>query len=77
MGHLTDDGRCDCEPPANLSEAQRIGAQFGAQILGGIVCYGPPPPDSMLAWLLAQTKPTSADIAAERARRGIVIDYDD
>ncbi len=77
MGHATEDGWCDCEPPPNMAEAQRIGAQFGAQILGGIVCFGPPPPDSMLAWLQAQTNPTHADIAAERARRGIVIDKDD
>lgn len=77
MGHVTDEGWCDCEPPAGMPEAQRIGAQFGAQMLGVEICYGPPPPASMLAWVMDRENPTRGDIAAEWRRRGLLFDVDD
>ena len=77
MGHLRDDGWCNCEPPNDMPDAQRVGAQFGAQILGGVICYAPPPADSMLAWVLAQTDLKPGDIAAEWDRRGLTFKADD
>lgn len=77
MGHPADDGWCNCEPPADMPEAQRIGTQFSAQVLGVGLCYGLPPADSMLAWVMARENPTPGDIAAEWDRRGLAFDIDD
>ena len=77
MGHPTDDGWCDCEPPADMPDVQRVGAQFGAQMLGVEICYGAPPADSMLAWVMARENPTPGDIASEWKRRGLTLYVDD
>jgi len=73
MPHPTQDGWCDCQPPEVMTEAARTGADFAALMLGGSVCYGPPPPDSMLAWALAQPDLTAEAIRQEWARRGTAI----
>jgi hypothetical protein len=53
----------------------KLAAEFYATLMGGTVSYDPPPPDSMLAWLLAQPRPLAPGaISAEWARRGIVVD---
>lgn len=68
---------CGCKPPADMTEAARTGADFAALMLGASVCYGPPPPDSMLAWALAQPDLTAEAVWRERERRGITVDVDD
>jgi hypothetical protein len=52
----------------------RLAAEFAATLMGGRVADGPPPPDSMLAWLMANSPVTPEEIAAEWGRRGIQID---
>jgi hypothetical protein len=55
----------------------RLAAEFAAALMGGRVADGPPPPDSMLAWLMANSPVTPEEIAAEWARRGIHIAPED
>jgi hypothetical protein len=54
----------------------RLAAEFAATLLGGRVADEPPPPDSMLAWLMANSPVTPEEIAAEWTRRGIHVDPD-
>jgi hypothetical protein len=55
----------------DLTEEQRIAAEFAAQVLGGVLADGEPPPHTMLAWLLAHPGVTWAEVAAEFAARGV------
>ncbi|MFN8158855.1 MAG: hypothetical protein U0R68_15665 [Candidatus Nanopelagicales bacterium] len=54
-----------------LTEEQEISARFAAQMLGGEIASGPPPADSMLAWMLSHEGFTHDDVVAEYARRGV------
>ncbi len=54
-----------------LTEEAEITARFAAQMLGGTLADGPPPPGSVLDWLLRHPEATSDDLIAEWARRGI------
>lgn len=55
----------------DLTEEQRIAAEFAAQMLGGVLADGEPPPHTMLAWLQAHPGVTRAEVAAEYAARGV------
>lgn len=67
---VTDDARIPREHP-DLTEEQEITARFAAQMLGGELARGGPPPDSMLAWILSHEGFTPDDLVAEYARRGV------
>ena len=54
-----------------LDDEQRITAVFAAQMLGGELADGPPPPHSMLAWRLAHPGATRSEVAAEYRARGV------
>lgn len=56
----------------HLTEEAEVSARFAAQLLGCEIADGPPPPESMLAWLLERPSATSDDIQAEMQRRGLV-----
>jgi hypothetical protein len=54
-----------------------LAAHFYAALMGFTIAEGPPSPDSMLAWLLANDGATPEDIRAEHRRRGVVFDPND
>ncbi len=54
-----------------LTEEAEITARFAAQMLGGTISHDPPPPDSMLGWVLRHRGATPDEIHAEFARRGL------
>ena len=63
-------GRPPWDAPDWIDDRAQVTAHLTAHALGGRVATEPPPPDSMLAWLLAQPSGTTPDIGAEWKRRG-------